>query len=147
MVNNNSSKAFLTDKDQAIIKAVDLIFVLHETKHALCLWHLMKNVIKNLNGTLGFKWAEFIKCFYQCLDKYDENEFLEEWNLLKTKYPLASKMDKNLARWAPCYNRKLFMADMITTGRGELMNSLMKGYMNSTVSLTKFLKAFELALD
>jgi zinc finger SWIM domain-containing protein 3 len=151
MVNNYSPKAFLTDEDQAIIKAVDLIFVPHGTKHALCLWHLMKNVVKNLNGTLGFKWAEFIKCFYQCLDKYDEDEFLAEWNLLKIKYPLASKyllkMDKNLARWAPCYNRKLFMADMSTTGRGESMNSLMKGYMDSTVSLTKFLKAFESALD
>src|ERR1044071_945449 len=151
MVNNHSPKVLLTDEDQAIIKAVDLIFVPHETKHALCLWHLLKNVVKNLNGVLGSKWAEFIKHFYQCLDKYDEKEFLEEWNQLKVLYPLTSKyllkMDKNLTRWAPCYNRKLFMADMTTTGRGESMNSLMKGYMDATVSLTKFLKAFESALE
>src|SRR2546421_666264 len=83
-----------------------------------------ENVVKNLNGTLGFKWAEFITASKHLL-----------------------KMDKNLARWAPCYNRKLFMADMTTTGRGESMNSLMKGYMDATVSLTKFLKAFESALD
>jgi len=55
IINNTSPKVFLTDEDQAIIKAVDLIFQLYETKHALYLWHLMKNVIKNLNNILGFK--------------------------------------------------------------------------------------------
>jgi zinc finger SWIM domain-containing protein 3 len=151
MVNNYSPKTLLTDEDQAIIKAVDLVFVPHGTKHTLCLWHLMKNLVKNLNGTLGFKWAEFIKFFYQCLDEYEEDEFLEKWNQLTIKYPSASKylekMNKNLKRWAPCYNRHLFMADMTTTQRGESMNSLMKGYMDATTSLTNFLKAFESALE
>jgi hypothetical protein len=151
MVNNTSPKVILTDEDLAIIKSVDLIFKPHGTKHALCLWHLMKNVVKNLNGVLGFKWAEFIKFFYQCLDEYDEDKFLEKWNQLKVNYPLADKylrkMDKNLTRWAPCYNRHLFMADMSTTQRGESMNSLMKGYMDATTSLTNFLKAFESALE
>src|SRR3989337_3860955 len=109
------------------------------------------STVKNLNGILGSRWAEFIKHFYQCLDKYDEDEFLEEWNQLKVKYSLTSKyllkMDKNLARWVPCYNHHLFMADMFTTEREESMNSLMKGYMDATVSLTKFLAAFESALD
>ena len=39
------------------------------------------------------------------------------------------------------------MADMSTTGRGESMNNLMKNYMNATISLTNFLKAFESALE
>jgi hypothetical protein len=39
------------------------------------------------------------------------------------------------------------MADMTTTQRGESMNSLMKGYMDATTSLTNFLKAFESALE
>ena len=151
IVNNVSPKTFLTDEDQAIIKAVDLIFAPLGTKHALCLWHLMKNIVKNLNGTLGFKWAEFIRSFYQCLNEYDEDEFLEKWSQLKAKYPLSSKylekMNRNLKRWAPCYNRHFFMADMTTTQRGESMNSLMKGYMDSTTSLVNFLKAFESALE
>ena len=151
MVNNFSPKTLLTDEDQAIIKAIDLVFAPLGTKHALCLWHLMKNIVKNLNGTLGFKWSEFINFFYQCLDEYEEDGFLEKWNQLKTRYPLVSKylekMNKNLKRWAPCYNRHLFMADMTTTQRGESMNSLMKGYMDSTTSLVDFLKAFESALE
>ena len=39
------------------------------------------------------------------------------------------------------------MADMTTTQRGESMNSLMKGYIDSTTSLVNFLKAFESALE
>jgi len=151
MVNNHVPNVILTDEDYALIKAVDTIFVPLGTKHALCLWHLLKNVVKNLNGVLGSNWAEFIKFFYQCLDRYDEDEFLEKWSELKTKYPSSlkylEKMDKNLLRWAPCYNRHIFMADMSTTGRGESMNNLMKGYMDATVSLTNFLKAFESALE
>ena len=102
IVNNFPPKTFLTDEDQAIIKAVDLIFVPLKMKHALCLWHLMKNIVKNLNGTLGFRWAEFIKFFYQCLNEYEKDEFLEKRNQLKAKYPSTSKylekMDKNLKR-------------------------------------------------
>ena len=151
MVNNTSPKVFLTDKDQAIIKAMDLVFQPHGTKHALCFWHLMKNVVKNLNGVLGFKWTEFIKFFYQCINSYDEEDFLEKWDQLKIEYPSTTKylrkMDKNLTRWAPCYNKQLFMADMSTTQRGESMNSLMKSYMDATTSLMNFLKAFESALE
>src|SRR4051794_30101538 len=70
---------------------------------------------------------------------------------IKMKYPSTTKylrkMDKNLTRWAPCYNRQLFIADMSTTQRGESMNSLMKGYMDATTSLTNFLKEFESALE
>ncbi len=55
-------------------------------------------------------------------------------------------MDKNLMWWALYSNRQLFMADMTTTQRGESMNSFIKGYMDVTISLTAFLKAFESVL-
>src|SRR5436853_2860328 len=56
-------------------------------------------------------------------------------------------MERTKEKWAGCYNKGVFMADMTTTGRGESMNNLMKGYMDATTSLTTFLKAFESALD
>jgi hypothetical protein len=55
MVNNFSPKILLTDEDQAIIKAVDIVFVPHGTKHTLCLWHLMKNLVKSFTSKT-FKW-------------------------------------------------------------------------------------------
>jgi len=79
MVNNHAPKVFLTDEDHAIIKAVGQIFEPLGTKHALCLWHLLKNVTKNLNGSLGIVWSEFIKSFYKCLNEYEEEDFLNKW--------------------------------------------------------------------
>ncbi|CAG8760984.1 35191_t:CDS:2, partial [Gigaspora margarita] len=131
IVNNYASKVFFTDKDSAIIKAVDQIFQPFGTKHVLCLWHLLKNVMKNLNRVLEYDWSTFIKFFYKCFDEYEEDNFIKKWEQLK----------------APCYNRQMFMADMTTTQRGESMNNLMKGYLDAMTSLTVFLKAFESALE
>ncbi|CAG8462652.1 147_t:CDS:2 [Scutellospora calospora] len=151
LVNNNAPKVFLTDEDQAMIKAINQVFQPFGTKHALCLWHLFKNIIKNLHSKLGSKWARFIQQFYKCFDEYDEDNFKIQWEKLKSDFPESvnylSKMDKNIQQWAPCFNRKFFMADMTTTQRGESMNNLMKGYMDATTSLTAFLKAFENALE
>ncbi|PKY57106.1 hypothetical protein RhiirA4_478151 [Rhizophagus irregularis] len=70
-----------TNEQQAtrssIVKAADLVFVLHGTKHTLCLWHLMKNL-----------YDDQLKVKYPSATKYLE------------------KMDKNLRRWAPCHNTK-----------------------------------------
>ncbi len=151
MVNEHASKVFLTDEDHAILKSVDQIFKPFETKHTLCLWHLLRNVVKNLNGALGSNWSNFIKSFYKCLNEYDEKNFMEKWTQLKADYFIIAKyltrMDKNLERWAPCYNQQIFMADMTTTQREESMNNLMKGYMDAITSLIAFLKAFESALE
>ena len=56
-------------------------------------------------------------------------------------------MDKVKEKWAPCFNRDIFLADMTSTQHGESMNSHMKNYMNATNSLLDFLKAFESALE
>ncbi len=78
MVNEHVPKVFLTDEDHAILKSVDQIFKLFETKHTLCLWHLLRNVVKNLNGALGSNWSNFIKSFYKCLNEYDKKNFMEK---------------------------------------------------------------------
>lgn len=59
---------------------------------------MAKNLAKNKNEILGFKWPELKKNFYQCLDEYDEDEFLEKWNQLKIKYLLASKYLEKMNR-------------------------------------------------
>ena len=74
-----------------------------------------------------------------------------KWQQLKIKFPDSKahldRMDKVKEKWAPCYNRDTFLADMTSTQCGESMNNLMKCYMNSTNSLLDFLKAFEFAME
>src|SRR5204862_602780 len=56
-------------------------------------------------------------------------------------------MDIIKGKWAGCYNKEIFMADMTTTQRGESMNNLVKSYMDASTSLSGFLAAFESALE
>ena len=150
LVNNYPPKVILTDEDKAISQAIQITFG-QNIKHVLCIWHLWKNVIKNLNSTLGTKWRNFTKSFYQCSREYNIDDFLIKWQKLKEDFPDAKahleRMDKIKEKWAPCYNRDIFLADMTSTQRGESMNNLMKCYMNATHSLLDFLKAFETALE
>jgi hypothetical protein len=42
------------------------------TRHRLCQWHLLKNIMKNLIGKLGNMWQTFI----EHLGTLDPNNFL-----------------------------------------------------------------------
>ena len=151
ITNNKAPQVLLTDDDKAIANAYTQTFKLRDTKHRLCQWHLLKNVMKNLIGKLGNNWQSFIKDFYSCLEEIDLSNFHDLWCTLKKNYPNATsylqQMEKTVDKWAICYINNIFLADMTTTQRGESMNHLMKGYMDATTSLTSFIRAFESALD
>jgi hypothetical protein len=151
MVNNNSPGVLLTDDDKAISSAFQQTFALRETKHRLCLWHLLRNVMKNLLGVLDTRWSAFINDFYSCLKEMEEMSFLLRWESLKEDYPecvtYLDTMDNSKERWAPCYISDMFLADMTTTQRGESMNSLMKSYFDAKTPLKEFLEAFASALE
>ncbi len=151
MVNYNAPLVLLTDDDRAIASAYKKILEPLNTKHRLCQWHLLKNVMKNLIGKLGNKWQQFIGQLYTCLNESDPYEFQNYWENLKTLYPDSNQyllyMEKNKEKWAACYNQDVFMADMISTQRGESMNNLMKGYLDANTSLSEFISAFASALE
>ena len=150
MVNNNPPKVILTDEDKAISQAIQNVFG-QNSKHVLCIWHLWKNVIKNLCSILGTNWHNFTKAFYECTKEYEVDNFITKWQQLQIDFPDCKvhlkRMDKVKEKWAPCFNRDTFLADMTSTQHGESMNNLMKNYMNATNSLLDFLKAFESALE
>ena len=141
----------LTDNDKGMAQAFQVTFEQYGTIHRLCLWHLLKNVMKNLCSKLGNSWKSFLKMFYECLNELDENDFLQKWSSLSTQFPDSAwylkSMDTIKEKWASCYNKKIFMADMTTTQRGESMNNLIKSYMDASTSLSAFLIAFKSALE
>jgi hypothetical protein len=151
MVSENSPRVILTDEDKAIGNAVVQTFATYGTVHRLCHWHLLNNLMRNLQHALGSAWKAFSHSFHKILEETDEDDFQKKWQALKNNYPAAarylSKMDKNVERWAPCYCCNVFTADMTTSQRGESMNSLLKHYMDATTSLNAFLEAFASALE
>ncbi|CAG8592951.1 13552_t:CDS:2, partial [Racocetra fulgida] len=128
--NTYKTNLILTDDDHAMANAYFKVLQPLGTKHHLCQWHLIKNVMKNLSSKLNMNWSTFIKDFYKCLGEIDVLNFLSQWNMLKISYPLAvtylSYMEKTKEKWAACFNNDIFMADMTTTQRGESINNMMK---------------------
>src|ERR1700722_3711930 len=94
----------------------------------------MKNVMKNLSAKLGNDWSSFVKDLYKCFEKMDVEDFLFQWEALKTSYPSTSayllRMERTKEKWAACYNRKIFMADIVSTQRGDSIISIFKEYLN-----------------
>ena len=151
MTSGHAPSVLLTDDDKAMANAYVKVLKPFGTRHRLCQWHLLKNVMKNLIGKLGNTWRSFIGQLYKCLGKIDAYEFQISWEELKSSYPDANsyllRLEKVKEKWAACFNQDVFMADMTTTQRGESMNNLMKGYLDASTSLTEFIYAFESVLD
>lgn len=151
LVNHQAPKVLLTDNDSAISSAYNITFKNAGTKHRLCQWHLVKNITTNLISKLNSDWKPFLSNFYACLNETNETNFNLAWNSLKDKFSEAASYLKTLEKckekWAICYNQDVFMGEMSSTQRGESMNNLMKGYMDASTSMSRFLNAFESALD
>lgn len=151
MVSNNAPSVLLTDDDRAMANAYIKVLKPLGTRHRLCQWHLLKNVMKNLIGKLGNTWQAFIGKLYKCLGEVDPSDFRDKWEELKTLYPdtvpYLLRMERSKEKWAACFNQDIFTADMITTQRAESMNNLMKQYLDASTSLTEFINAFESVLD
>src|SRR5688572_15504556 len=79
LANNHAPQVLLTDNDSAMALAFTKTFEPFGTKHRLCLWHLLKNVMINLTSKLGTQWKPFLKAFYGCLKELEIPDFLNKW--------------------------------------------------------------------
>ncbi|CAG8603631.1 9906_t:CDS:2, partial [Diversispora eburnea] len=79
----------LTDADASMITAI--YETLPSTKHNYCIWHLRKNIEKNLKGKLHKKYNNFVKKWNKCRNSFSEDEFQKQWQELLTNYSEARK--------------------------------------------------------
>ncbi|KAJ4795581.1 Protein FAR1-RELATED SEQUENCE 5 [Rhynchospora pubera] len=143
-----------TDQDSAIGKSLEQ--VLPDTKHALCVWHIMKNAQKKLcagykkkdkndTGLLG----EFCKCMF----KYEVEEEFE-----KGFKELAGKVDKKDERWikfifdckekwAYCFMKDAYTLGIRSTQASESINSDLKNYLSCKLNVNRFMDHFERIVD
>ena len=68
-------KVFVTDGDPAVNGAVIAQFP--GTFHMHCIWHISQNLPKNLKGTLGSNFTNFMKDFYIMRNSITEEKFSE----------------------------------------------------------------------
>src|SRR5256885_2135105 len=87
--NGLAPRVLFTDADAGMVAAIHNTLSL--TKHNYCIWHIRKNLDKNLRGKLGNRYSEFINEWNRCRNSFSENEFRKQWQNLLIKYPTARK--------------------------------------------------------
>src|SRR6266542_4882217 len=133
-----------------------MITTIHETlpmtKHNYCIWHIRKNLEKNLKETLQGKYADFVKAWNKCRNSFSENEFKKKWRDLLINYPAARKYLKralgvDVTSWALCYTYRSFNAGIQSTQRVESYNSLIKRSVRTSTTLFELDEQIQIQLD
>ena len=141
------SRLLYTDADPAMVAAVNSFWP--KTKHHFCLFHIQKNLEKNLMGKLhGEKWNEFFAAFSRARNSRVESIFEERWATLLSEYPKAANyLQRQLYRcqeaWALCFTHHAFNAGIQSTQRVELYNSIIKNHVTRSLSLMELESVIE----
>jgi hypothetical protein len=133
-----------------------MVAAIHEilplTKHNYCIWHIRKNLEKNLKGKLGNKYADFITAWNKCRNSFSENEFYTQWNKLLYNYPTAQKYLKralgvDVTSWTLCFTHRSFNAGIQSTQRVESYNALIKRSLKRSTTLLELDLHIQMQLD
>src|SRR5256884_3202649 len=147
---NLAPNVLFTDADPAMVAAI------HEslptTKHNYCIWHIRKNLDKNLKGKLHGEYSNFVTAWNKCRNSFSENEFKKKFDELLIKFPAASKYLKrslgtDVTSWALCYTHRSLNAGNQTNQRVESYNSLIKRLVKSSTTLFELDTQIQLLLD
>ncbi|XP_059454937.1 protein FAR1-RELATED SEQUENCE 5-like [Corylus avellana] len=143
-------RSIFTDQDAEMAKA--LSEVMPETYHRLCTWHIMQNDIKHL-GNLMKDDSHFLRDFKSCMFEYDDkSEFEEAWDKMIEKYNVGSVswldgIYKLKTKWAKCHMKNAFTLGVRSTQLSESINSDLKAYLKSDLSMMEFFQHFERVVE
>ncbi|XP_040996090.1 protein FAR-RED IMPAIRED RESPONSE 1-like [Juglans microcarpa x Juglans regia] len=142
-------KAIITDQDRAMKNAIAIVFP--ESRHRLCLWHILKKVPEKLSSYASYKSGmknALMKCVY---DTHTIDEFEKSWDELIDTYHLhdnvwLKSLYTEREYWVPAFLKDCFWAGMSTTQRSESMNAFFDGYVHAKTNLKEFVDQFDSAL-
>ncbi|KAH6794925.1 hypothetical protein C2S52_005402 [Perilla frutescens var. hirtella] len=148
----NSPGMIITDQDPALKIAVEQSFT--DSRHRLCMWHIMMKVPEKAPHTLR-KDESFMKRLSDVVwsDYNEPSDFDLKWNNIMVDYCLTNDNWFNSIfsireYWIPAYFRELPMSGLCrTTSISESSNSLFNRYINFKSNLVEFFMHFDSAID
>ena len=134
---------FMTDSDPAVDAACIRVYKGCYAMH--CIYHINQNLYKNLSGSLGENYSQFLNEFYTARNSLSQERFEYLFLNLIEKYENISsylnKLYKSKKHWAYCYTSTMFTAATQTTSRVEGLNAVLKRELiNSNTSLVQLNK-------
>ncbi|KAF5458473.1 hypothetical protein F2P56_022499 [Juglans regia] len=120
-----------------------IAIVFPESRHRLCLWHILKKVPEKLSSYASYKSGmnnALMKCVY---DTHTIDEFEKSWDELIDTYHLhdnvwLKSLYTEREYWVPAFLKDCFWAGMSTTQRSESMNAFFNGYVYAKKNLKDF---------
>ncbi|KAF5471691.1 hypothetical protein F2P56_008464, partial [Juglans regia] len=142
-------KTIITDKDRAMKNAIAIVFP--ETRHRLCLWHILKKVPEKLGSYAAYRSGlktQLMKCVYdtQTIEDFEKcwAEFINTYDLNDNAW--LNSLYAERENWVPVFLKEHFWTGMSTTQRSESMNTFFDGYVHSKTNLKEFVDQFDSAL-
>ncbi|KAK1414617.1 hypothetical protein QVD17_30366 [Tagetes erecta] len=142
----------LTDQDPAMKQAVAAVFT--QSRHRLCMWHIMKKLPSKISGDLlnntsirsdihKLVWNVYIK---PSTFETRWHSMLEQHNL--TDHEWLNDVYSIRELWVPAYFRDIHMCCLMkTTSRCEILNASFKVNSTWANTLLQFLFCFDATMD
>jgi hypothetical protein len=148
--NGLAPRVLFTDADAGMVAAIHE--TLPTTKHNYCIWHIRRNLEKNLKRKLNNKYDDFIRAWNKCRNSFSENVFQKQWYDLLINYPIAQKylehvLGTDVTSWALCFTHRSFNAGIQSTQRVESYNALIKQSVKSSTTLFELDTQIQLQLN
>ncbi|XP_022029443.2 protein FAR1-RELATED SEQUENCE 5-like [Helianthus annuus] len=145
-------KLVLTDQDPSMKAAISEVFT--DSRHRLCMWHIMKKLPTKIAGDL-FQNSELRALMHRLVWSIHmkPSTFETRWQLLMEEYGLQDHdwlkdMYSIRDQWVPAYFRDIPMCCLMkTTSRCESSNSSFKVNSSSANTLVQFMLCYETRID
>lgn len=134
-------QTILTDIDSGLRDAI--ASELPNSKHVICIWHILSKISSWFSLPLGSQYANFKAEFDMLSHLENVEDFEQQWNILVARFGLVS--DKHVAllysyraSWAFSFIRSYFLARTLTAEFSSSLESFLKRILNGQTCLHVF---------
>lgn len=134
-------QTIITDVDTGLREAIAI--ELPDTKHIICIWHILSKMSSWFSLPLGLQYSDFRSEFDMLCRMESVEDFEQQWNRLISQFGLGS--DKHIAllfsyraSWPFCYIRGFFLARMMNLEFSKSLDVFLKRILNEQTCLQAF---------
>lgn len=147
---DQAPRLMLSDQNNCIKAAIAAVFP--ETRHCLCLWHVLEKIPKQFDFLSpwhdGFM-AKFNKCIYS---SWSVELFDKRWWKLVDRFGLQENewfqsLYDDRTQWVPTFMRDVCFAGLSTGSRPESLNSSFDKCVHGVTSMREFIEQYRTILE
>lgn len=142
-MNGKAPQTLLTDQNIWLKEAVAV--EMPETKHAVCIWHILAKLSDSFPPLLGSCYDDWKAEFYRLYSLELEEDFEEEWSKMVNKYGLheykhITSLYALRTFWALPFLRHYFFAGLLSPCQSEAINTFIQRILSAQSQLDRFVE-------